>query len=56
MNLGRGAVPGRPATQSKPMTFRRAQPKVNRNDPCPCGSSKKYKKCCMVKDQAAAPL
>lgn len=23
---------------------------VNRNDPCPCGSGKKYKKCCMVKD------
>jgi hypothetical protein len=20
---------------------------VNRNDPCPCGSGKKYKKCCM---------
>jgi uncharacterized protein YecA (UPF0149 family) len=25
---------------------RRAQPKVGRNDPCPCGSGKKYKKCC----------
>jgi len=24
----------------------RAQPKVGRNDPCPCGSGKKYKKCC----------
>jgi preprotein translocase subunit SecA len=23
-----------------------AQPKVGRNDPCPCGSGKKYKKCC----------
>jgi preprotein translocase subunit SecA len=22
------------------------QPKVGRNDPCPCGSGKKYKKCC----------
>ncbi|MCP4508291.1 MAG: SEC-C domain-containing protein, partial [Fuerstiella sp.] len=21
-------------------------PKVGRNDPCPCGSGKKYKKCC----------
>ncbi|MDP6769984.1 MAG: SEC-C metal-binding domain-containing protein, partial [Anaerolineales bacterium] len=21
---------------------------VNRNDPCPCGSGKKYKKCCMI--------
>ena len=27
--------------------------KVGRNDPCPCGSGKKYKKCCLEKDQAA---
>ncbi|MBX3738479.1 MAG: YchJ family protein [Candidatus Didemnitutus sp.] len=27
-------------------TYRREQPKVGRNDPCPCGSGKKYKKCC----------
>ena len=27
--------------------------KAGRNDPCPCGSGKKYKKCCMEKDQAA---
>jgi preprotein translocase subunit SecA len=26
-------------------TVRRAEPKVGRNDPCPCGSGKKYKKC-----------
>jgi hypothetical protein len=25
--------------------------KINRNDPCPCGSGKKYKQCCMNKDQ-----
>ena len=25
----------------------RATPKVGRNDPCPCGSGKKYKKCCL---------
>jgi len=25
----------------------------NRNDPCPCGSGKKYKHCCMPKDQAS---
>src|SRR5262249_681441 len=25
--------------------FRREEPKVGRNDPCPCGSGKKYKKC-----------
>ena len=28
--------------------------KIGRNTPCPCGSGKKYKKCCMKKDQAAA--
>ncbi len=27
-------------------TVKRSQPKVGRNDPCPCGSGKKYKKCC----------
>jgi tetratricopeptide (TPR) repeat protein len=27
-------------------TIRRDQPKVGRNDPCPCGSGKKYKRCC----------
>jgi uncharacterized protein YecA (UPF0149 family) len=27
-------------------TFRRPTPKIGRNDPCPCGSGKKYKKCC----------
>ena len=26
--------------------YRREMPKVGRNDPCPCGSGKKYKKCC----------
>ena len=30
----------------KQKTVRREQPKVGRNDPCPCGSGKKYKKCC----------
>ncbi len=28
--------------------FRRETPKVGRNDPCPCGSGKKYKKCCGI--------
>lgn len=27
-------------------TFRRQTPKVGRNDPCPCGSGKKFKRCC----------
>ena len=29
-----------------PVTVRRKEKKVGRNDPCPCGSGKKYKKCC----------
>ncbi|MBQ3880845.1 MAG: preprotein translocase subunit SecA [Oscillospiraceae bacterium] len=29
----------------------RASRKIGRNDPCPCGSGKKYKNCCMLKDQ-----
>lgn len=29
-------------------TFQREHPKVGRNDPCPCGSGKKFKKCCGV--------
>ncbi len=28
--------------------------KVGRNDPCPCGSGKKYKKCCLARDQEKA--
>lgn len=27
-------------------TYKRIGPKIGRNDPCPCGSGKKYKKCC----------
>lgn len=29
--------------------------KAGRNDPCPCGSGKKYKQCCWQKDSAPAP-
>jgi hypothetical protein len=29
-----------------------ADAKVKRNDPCPCGSGKKYKRCCMIRDKA----
>ena len=29
-------------------TLTRIVPKVGRNDPCPCGSGKKYKHCCLV--------
>ncbi|GLS25569.1 protein translocase subunit SecA [Marinibactrum halimedae] len=34
------------ATRDVPESVRRMEPKVGRNDPCPCGSGKKYKQCC----------
>ena len=37
---------GSEPADTKPDTVRRADPKVGRNDPCPCGSGQKYKKCC----------
>ncbi len=40
MQLGRGP------SSEKPATFKRQGKKVGRNDPCPCGSGKKYKQCC----------
>lgn len=40
--LEQQATPGR-------ATVSQAVPKVGRNDPCPCGSGRKYKKCCMGK-------
>lgn len=33
-------------SQGDNVTVRRTTPKVGRNDPCPCGSGKKYKNCC----------
>lgn len=35
-------------------TIRNEREPVGRNDPCPCGSGKKYKKCCLKKDQEQA--
>jgi SEC-C motif-containing protein len=32
-----------------PAPFKSAAPKVGRNEPCPCGSGKKYKHCCLLK-------
>lgn len=33
----------------KPPQYRRDSPKVHNNDPCTCGSEKKFKKCCKNK-------
>ena len=46
-----GAV-GSQATMVKKQPVRK-ETKVGPNDPCPCGSGKKYKKCCMQKDKSA---
>jgi preprotein translocase subunit SecA len=40
MPRNRGQQPG-----GEVVTVTRAMPKVGRNDPCPCGSGKKYKHC-----------
>ncbi|MGB9628359.1 MAG: preprotein translocase subunit SecA [Thermodesulfobacteriota bacterium] len=40
--------------ESRPAPFRREGRKIGRNDPCPCGSGKKYKKCCLLKEEARA--
>jgi preprotein translocase subunit SecA len=45
-----GAV-SRPATPRNELRAADGQ-KVGRNDPCPCGSGKKYKKCCLLKGTA----
>jgi len=34
------------AAETAGTTFRRLVPKIKRNDPCPCGSGRKYKQCC----------
>ena len=43
-----GPVGAGDKTLKRQPTLRKA--KVGRNDPCPCGSGKKYKNCCLDKD------
>jgi preprotein translocase subunit SecA len=45
---GQGPLPGPAQGQPQPVqqTVKRQGRKVGRNEPCPCGSGKKYKKCC----------
>ena len=48
-NVDMGGAPAAaavPKREHKQETVRRETPKVGRNDPCPCGSGKKYKHCC----------
>jgi len=51
---GGKAAAGASADGDKQETVRRDRPKVGRNDPCPCGSGKKYKKCHGKDEEAAA--
>ena len=37
------------AVRTGPAPFKSTAPKAGRNDPCPCGSGKKYKQCCLGK-------
>ena len=37
---------GQPEAEAKPAPFIRDDRKVGRNEPCPCGSGKKFKQCC----------
>jgi preprotein translocase subunit SecA len=47
-----GGGDGEAAPAPKQGTVVRTMPKVGRNDPCPCGSGKKYKKCHGVSEAA----
>jgi preprotein translocase subunit SecA len=42
-------IPESPESKIQPKMILKAQNKVGRNDPCPCGSGKKYKRCCLDK-------
>jgi preprotein translocase subunit SecA len=53
MRRAGAARPAQPV--QKVETFRREHPKVGRNDPCPCGSGKKYKKCHGTESAAGTP-
>jgi len=50
----RAALVTNQAGASKPATAKREAPKIGRNDPCHCGSGKKYKKCHLLIEEAAA--
>jgi transposase-like protein len=45
------------SAQEPPATFRRDEPKIGRNDDCPCGSGLKFKRCCLNKPaEQASPM
>ena len=40
------SIPEKPADERPKIQPRKVDSRVKRNDPCPCGSGKKYKSCC----------
>ncbi len=46
---GMGNGSGAPASRATPISGGKHSGKIGRNDPCPCGSGKKFKKCCLGK-------
>lgn len=48
-------LPGILSGGESPKPITRTGPQVGRNEPCPCGSGKKYKKCCDGKDSGGKP-
>ncbi|HSB07043.1 MAG TPA: preprotein translocase subunit SecA [Thermodesulfobacteriota bacterium] len=51
MSRGQAPQAGGQTESGKGVTIRREGKKVGRNDPCPCGSGKKYKRCCLPKEE-----
>ncbi|MEL7264506.1 MAG: SEC-C metal-binding domain-containing protein, partial [Planctomycetota bacterium] len=47
--MGQAATQSADRTEKRPDPVRHVGPKIGRNDPCPCGSGKKFKSCCMRK-------
>jgi preprotein translocase subunit SecA len=50
------AIAASQTTEKKPEPVRNLGKKVGRNDPCPCGSGKKFKACCMRKAANSEPF
>ncbi|QDG50992.1 preprotein translocase subunit SecA [Persicimonas caeni] len=53
IEFNRGGGPAEASVEEEE-TFERELPKIGRNDPCHCGSGRKYKRCCMRKDNKAS--
>lgn len=55
--LGADLFPREPFTRfahEEPLAYLPGARKIGRNEPCPCGSGRKYKKCCLLKERGTA--